>query len=126
MPHRYPYLLLDRVLELDSGRVLGYKNVSANEPHFRGHFPGNPVMPGVLTLEGLLQLAWILYEGQGRPRLVGVDRLRFRKQVKPGDRLDLEVVEVEADGDVRKLKATARVEGKVASEGTLTVCLERT
>ena len=122
LPHRYPCLLLDRVSELDTGRAVGYKNVSANEPHFRGHFPGNPVMPGVLTLEGLVQLAWLLYGREGR--LVAVDRLKFRLQVKPGDRLDLEVVEVEADGDLRKLKATARVDGRTASEGLLTIRLE--
>lgn len=113
--------MLDRVLEVEPGRARGYKNVSANEPHFRGHFPGNPVMPGVLTIESLLQLAWILYAEQGQPRLEGVDRLKFRRQVKPGDRLDLEVVETAAEGDVRKLKVVARVEDQVASEGILTV-----
>lgn len=115
--------MLDRVLELEPGRARGYKNVSSNEPHFRGHFPGNPVMPGVLTIESLLQLAWVLYAGQGALRLAGVDRLKFRRQVKPGDRLDLEVLETEAEGDLRKLKVVAKVEDQVASEGLLTVRL---
>lgn len=115
--------MLDRVLELEPGRARGYKNVSANEPHFRGHFPGNPVMPGVLTIESLLQLAWVLYAEQGQPRLEGVDRLKFRRQVKPGDRLDLEIVETAAEGEVRKLKVVARVEDQVASEGLLTLRL---
>lgn len=121
LPHRYPYLMLDRVLELEPGRARGYKNVSANEPHFRGHFPGNPVMPGVLTIESLFQLAWILYAEHGQPRLVAVDRLKFRRQVKPGDRLDLEIQETEADGGLRKVKVVARVEDQVASEGILTL-----
>ena len=115
---------MDRVLELGEGRARGFKNVSVNEPHFRGHFPGNPVMPGVLTIEALQQLAWLLYHGQGRPRLEGVDRLKFRRRVLPGDRLDLEVQEVEADGPLRKVRAVAQVEGQVVSEGLLTLRLE--
>lgn len=79
-------------------------------------------MPGVLTVEALLQLAWILYGGEGRLRLVGVDRLKFRRQVKPGDRLDLEVQEVESEGAARRVRAVAQVDGQVASEGIL--CLE--
>lgn len=115
---------MDRVLELGEGRARGFKNVSVNEPHFRGHFPGNPVMPGVLTIEALQQLAWLLYHGQGTPRLEGVDRLKFRRRVLPGDRLDLEVQEVESDGPLRKVRAVAQVEGQVVSEGLLTLRLE--
>ena len=124
LPHRAPCLLLDRVLGVEGGRAWGYKNITMNEPQFRGHFPGNPVLPGVMTIEALLQLSWVLYHGQGRPRLVGVDRLKFRRQVKPGDRLDLEVQELETQGEIRKLRAVAQVDGQVASEGVLTVCLE--
>ncbi len=124
MPHRFPMLLLDRVLGVEGGRVWGYKNITMNEPQFRGHFPGNPVLPGVMSIEALLQLSWILYQAQGQPRLVAVDRLKFRRQVKPGDRLDLEVQEFEAEGDIRRLRAVARVEGQVSCEGILTVCLD--
>ncbi len=124
VPHRPPFLLLDRVLGVEDGRAWGYKNITMNEPQFRGHFPGNPVLPGVMTIESLLQLSWVLYHGRGRPRLVGVDRLKFRRQVKPGDRLDLEVQELEAEGEIRKLRAVAQVDGQVASEGVLTICLE--
>lgn len=124
IPHRPPFLLLDRVLGVEGGRAWGYKNITMNEPQFRGHFPGNPVLPGVLTIEALLQLTWVLYHGQGRPRLVGVDRLKFRRQVKPGDRLDLEVQEIEADGERRRVRARAEVDGQVASEGVLTLCLD--
>lgn len=124
VPHRPPFLLLDRVLGVEDGRAWGYKNITMNEPQFRGHFPGNPVLPGVMTIEALLQLSWVLYHGRGTPRLVGVDRLKFRRQVKPGARLDLEVQELEAEGEIRKLRAVAQVDGQVASEGILTLCLE--
>jgi len=79
VPHRFPMLLLDRVLGIEEGRAWGYKNITMNEPQFRGHFPGNPVLPGVMSIEALLQLTWILYRTQGHPRLVGVDRLKFRR-----------------------------------------------
>jgi len=124
LPHRPPLLLLDRVLGVEEGRAWGYKNITMNEPQFRGHFPGNPVLPGVLTIESLLQLTWFLYFGQGSPRLVGIDRLKFRRQVKPGDRLDLDVQEIEADGEQRRVRARAQVDGQIASEGVLTLCLE--
>jgi len=124
LPHRPPFLLLDRVLGVEPGRAWGYKNITMNEPQFRGHFPGNPVLPGVLTIESLLQLTWILYSGLGSPRLAGIDRLKFRRQVKPGDRLDLEVQEVEIDGEYRRVRVRAQVDGQVASEGILTLFLE--
>lgn len=121
--------MLDRVLELGDGRASGFKNVTCNEPHFRGHFPGDPVMPGVLTLEGLFQLTQVLYLhearerglSQGLARLLGVDRMKFRLRVRPGDRLDLEVTEVAREGGGRTVRAEARVEGRVASEALLRV-----
>ena len=124
LPHRPPFLLLDRVLGVEADRAWGYKNITMNEPQFRGHFPGNPVLPGVLTIESLLQLTWILYFNQGRPRLAGIDRLKFRRQVKPGDRLDLEGQEIESDGEYRRVRVRTQVDGQVASEGVLILCLE--
>ena len=96
LPHRYPFLLIDRVTELIAGeRLLGYKNVTSNEPFFQGHFPGNPVMPGVLIVEALAQAASILMtdgeESDLIPLFMGIDRARFRRQVVPGDQLQLEV-----------------------------------
>ena len=99
LPHRYPFLLVDRVVEFEAGkRVLAYKSVSANEPFFQGHFPGHPVMPGVLVIEAMAQTGGILYQlthgntAEGKLfYLVKVDNARFSKMVVPGDRLELEV-----------------------------------
>lgn len=95
LPHRYPFLLIDRVLELDPGKsVVALKNVTANEPFFQGHFPGQPVMPGVLIVEAMAQAAAIMYDGDkrisdGLRLLVGIDKARFKRQVVPGDQLIL-------------------------------------
>ena len=98
LPHRYPFLLVDRVIELSvNERAVGLKNVTCNEPFFQGHFPGRPIMPGVLLLEALAQLGGILAirssEAQGTPVvfLTGIDKAKFRKPVTPGDQLRLEV-----------------------------------
>ncbi|GMU53506.1 MAG: hypothetical protein AMXMBFR33_26520 [Candidatus Xenobia bacterium] len=119
MPHRYPCLLLDRVLELDEKRATGYKNVTINEPYFRGHFPHFPVMPGVLQIESLLQLAWI-FLGRGF-RVVRIERLKFRRQVVPGDRLDLQVELLEREGERYRLRCQALVEEKTAMQGDFTL-----
>jgi len=92
LPHRYPFLLVDRILELEEGRIVGVKNVTINEPFFQGHFPGEPVMPGVLVLESMGQVAAVMIinreELKGKfTYLVGLDRVRFRKPVLPGDQL---------------------------------------
>ncbi len=124
LPHRYPFLLIDRVIELEAGRKLvGYKNVTINEPFFNGHFPGHPVMPGVLILEALAQAAALLaYKSTGLDPnsrvtyLMGIDGARFRKPVVPGDRLQLEVEVLKHKATVWKQKGTAFVDGQKVAE----------
>lgn len=121
--HRYPFLLVDRILELEEGkRAVGIKNVAANEDFFNGHFP--PVMPGVLIVEALAQVSaveMLTKEGnQGRlGLLVGIDKCRFKQQVRPGDRLRLEVEITRLKGPVGKGKGIATVDGEVACEAEL-------
>ncbi len=130
LPHRYPFLLVDRVLELTAGeRIVALKNVTANEPFFSGHFPGQPLMPGVLICEAVVQAGGILARAsvdapnqQGKvAMLTGLDHVRFRRQVVPGDQLRLEVEIVRRRGTFWKMRGTARVEGKVAAELEFTV-----
>lgn len=125
LPHRYPFLLVDRVTEVNPGvRAVGYKMVSANEPHFTGHFPELSLMPGVLIIEAMAQLGGIAvlsmdaYQGK-RPMLAGVDGFRFRKAVRPGDRLDMEVVIDKLRGTMGKGIGKAFVDGQLVSEGTI-------
>jgi 3-hydroxyacyl-[acyl-carrier-protein] dehydratase len=124
LPHRYPFLLIDRVTEIEPGKQLtGFKNVSVNEPFFQGHFPNHPVMPGVLILEALAQAAAVLaYKSAGfNPEthvvyLMGIDGARFRRPVVPGDRLTLQVEVLRAKATVWKQKGLATVDGQVAAE----------
>ena len=124
LPHRYPFLLVDRVVEVVPGqKLVAFKNVTVNEPFFEGHFPGHPVMPGVLILEALAQASAILaYKSEGMDPtkkvtyLMGVDNARFRKPVVPGDRLELQVEVVKHKGAVWKQKAEARVDGHTVAE----------
>ena len=133
LPHRYPFLLIDRVVEFEKGkRILGYKNVSFNEPYFSGHFPQKPIMPGVLVLEALAQAAGILAFGtleQGDEEssvyyLVGIDGARFKRPVVPGDSLMLEVEMVRQMRSIYKFNAVARVENEVVAQVEL-MCTER-
>jgi 3-hydroxyacyl-[acyl-carrier-protein] dehydratase len=123
--HRYPFLLVDRILELDEGkRAIGIKNVTANEPFFNGHFPDYPVMPGVLIVEALAQVSAVIMltkEGnQGRLGLLaGIDKCRFKKQVKPGDQIRLEVEIVRLKGPIGKGKGIATVDGELVCETEL-------
>jgi 3-hydroxyacyl-[acyl-carrier-protein] dehydratase len=125
LPHRYPFLLVDRVVEIVPGQKLtAYKNVTINEPFFNGHFPGHPVMPGVLILEALAQASAILaYKSENMDPaqkvtyLMGVDGARFRKPVVPGDRLQLVIEVLRHKGAVWKTKGTALVDGVKVSEG---------
>ncbi|MFO1195848.1 MAG: 3-hydroxyacyl-ACP dehydratase FabZ [Burkholderiaceae bacterium] len=128
LPHRYPFLLVDRVLELEAGkRIVALKNVTINEPFFVGHFPHLPVMPGVLQIEALAQAAGILsFQTMGRVSddrsvyyFVGIDSARFKRPVVPGDQLRLEVEIVRVARSIWKYRGRATVEGQVAAEAEL-------
>ena len=122
LPHRFPFLMVDRITEWEAGkRAVGYKNVSINEPFFPGHFPGRPIMPGVLIIEAMAQVAATLaVRGAGKGNqvyLLGVDDYRVRKPVVPGDRLDLEAEVLKVKGVFWRFKATAKVDGHVVASG---------
>ncbi|MES0857726.1 3-hydroxyacyl-ACP dehydratase FabZ [Geobacillus sp. G4] len=129
IPHRYPFLLVDRILEIEEGkRAVGIKNVSANESFFAGHFPEYPVMPGVLIVEALAQVGAVvlLQSEENRGRLAffaGIDNCRFKKQVKPGDQLRLEVEIIRARGAIGKGKGIATVDGELVCETELMFAL---
>lgn len=125
IPHRYPFLLVDRIVEWEAGkRAVGIKNVTVNEPFFQGHFPEYPVMPGVLIVEALAQVGAVAVLGMDENRgklafFAGIDKFRFRGQVRPGDVLRLEVELIRLKGAVGKGKATAQVDGRTVAEGEL-------
>ena len=129
LPHRYPFLLVDRVDELVPGdHIRAYKNLTFNEPFFQGHFPGNPVMPGVLICEALAQAGAVailgLDENKGKTAyFASMDKVKFKKKVVPGDVLMLEVELVKIKGPFGIAKATATVDGKVAVSGEFTFAL---
>lgn len=129
IPHRYPFLLVDRIVELEEGkRAVGIKNVTVNEPFFAGHFPDFPVMPGVLITEALAQVGAVailhLEENRGKIGfLVGLDGFRFRDQVFPGDTLRLEVEITRLKGSIGKGRAVAKVDDKIVAEGEIMFAL---
>ena len=127
LPHRYPFLLIDRVIELVSNKkVVALKNVTINEPFFQGHFPGMPVMPGVLIIEAMAQAGGILAFDALPPEkhgallyFMGIDKVKFRKPVVPGDQLIFEVKLTKRRSNVMKMAGTATVDGAVVAEGEL-------
>jgi 3-hydroxyacyl-[acyl-carrier-protein] dehydratase len=131
LPHRYPFLFVDRIVELEPGtRAVGLKSVTANEPQFTGHFPGRPIMPGVLMVEALAQTAGVavltLEAYRGKLGLfAGIDDVRFRRLVQPGDQLRLEVTVEKLRGMFGRVQAVASVDGEVAVEGKLSIIIPR-
>jgi 3-hydroxyacyl-[acyl-carrier-protein] dehydratase len=124
LPHRYPFLLVDRVLEMDEERAVTLKNVTLNEPFFPGHFPEQPIMPGVLILEALAQSGAVLAlhlmgDDHGLFMLTGLDKVRFRRRVIPGDQLRMEVKVIKHHRPLWKMRAEARVDGELAAEAEL-------
>lgn len=130
LPHRYPFLLVDRISEIDPGKkIVGFKNVSINEPFFQGHFPNHPIMPGVLIIESMAQMGGVLAfksakgsEGQ-LVFFLGIDRAKFRRPVYPGDQLRIEVEVLQERPPYWKLKGLAYVDGKLAAEAELKAML---
>ncbi len=129
LPHRYPFLLVDRIIELEENRrAVGIKNVTYNEAFFQGHFPGRPIMPGVLVLEAMAQVGGVMLlvssNNKGKLALFGgADRVRWRKAVVPGDQLVVECKMLRSRGDVGRVEAVARVNGEVVAEAELTYVL---
>ena len=124
LPHRYPFLLVDRILEGEKGKSMqGLKNVSVNEPFFQGHFPSEPIMPGVLILEGMAQVGGILafysipeMVGEKLIYFAGIDKVRFRQTVVPGDQLIYEMEVLKHKGKIWKMAGKAKVDNKVVAE----------
>ena len=125
LPHKYPFLLVDRILELEEGkRALGLKNVTINEPFFEGHFPGYPIMPGVLIVEAMAQVGAVAilsmeaYKGK-LAVFAGIDKMKFKKQVVPGDALIMEAELIAIKHGIGKAKVSSTVDGKIAAIGEL-------
>lgn len=130
LPHRYPLLLVDRIIDFESGRIKGLKNVTINEPFFQGHFPGEPVMPGVLILEAMGQVAAMMIvadpELQGMVTyLTGIEKARFRRPVRPGDQLITTAEITKRRGRVGKVHAFSTVDGDLAAEGDYSFLVAR-
>ena len=132
LPHRYPLLLIDRVIELEpKTRLVAIKNVTVNEPHFTGHFPDYPIMPGVMTIEAMAQAGGVLLLNEFTPEerasqlmvFTGIQEARFRKPVLPGDQMRIEVTILQRRSTMAKLKGEATVVGKLVSDATFTAAL---
>lgn len=130
LPQRYPFLLVDRVTEIESGhRIVGFKNLTINEPFFQGHFPGKPIMPGVLMIEAMAQVAGVLgfYTYNKSPEsghlyvFAGADNVRFKRQVVPGDRLTLEATMTGNKRHIYKFSCRALVDGELAASADLLI-----
>jgi beta-hydroxyacyl-ACP dehydratase FabZ len=132
LPHRYPFLLVDRILEIEKfERVVGIKNVSLNEYFFKGHFPDRPIMPGVLIVEAMAQVGGVLYayslglEGNNTVYFMGIDKCKFRKLVVPGDQIRIEMSVLRKHRRGWKMRGEAYVEGKLAVEAEMLALLEQ-
>lgn len=128
LPHRYPFLLVDKILEMEMGkRIVGIKNVTMNEPFFQGHFPGRPIMPGVLIIEAMAQTGGVLAlksvpPGEVKNKVIlfmSIDKAKFRKPVIPGDQLRFEIDVIRQRSNIMSLKAQALVDGAVAAEAEM-------
>ena len=125
LPHRYPFLLVDRIIELEAERIVGIKNVTINEPFFMGHFPDFPVMPGVLIVEAMAQVAGVLVLSQIPDRkdklvlLASVEEAKFRRPVRPGDQLRIEMKLTRRKASIAKMHGTATVDGLVVAEAEM-------
>ena len=132
LPHRYPFLLVDRVEEIDgSSRAVGYKCVTASEPHFTGHFPGRPIMPGVLIVEAMAQTAAVmvgfskdLVDSSMLVYFMGMDGVKFRRMVRPGDMIRMEIETRRGGGKVWKFTGRATVDGELAAEADFTAMMD--
>lgn len=123
LPHRYPFLLVDKIIEIDGDNsAVGIKNVTFNEPHFTGHFPGKPVMPGVLIIEAMAQTAGAIslragnYDKPGLVYFMTIDNAKFRKPVVPGDRLEIQVKKIKRRGNILRFACEAKVDGALVAE----------
>src|SRR3990172_1880800 len=130
LPHRYPFLLVDRIVEWEPGRrIVGLKNVTINEPFFVGHFPGHPIMPGVLILEAMAQTGGMLVlDSVANPQdklvyFTGIDKVKFRKPVVPGDQLRFEMELLKARSTIFKMQGNAYVDSKLVCEAELTAAI---
>jgi UDP-3-O-[3-hydroxymyristoyl] N-acetylglucosamine deacetylase/3-hydroxyacyl-[acyl-carrier-protein] dehydratase len=126
LPHRYPFLLVDRILEVEpNSRIVGLKNVTINEPFFQGHFPGHPIMPGVLIVEAMAQVGGMLLLGSVEDPenkvvyFMSLDNVKWRRPVKPGDQLIFELIVTQIRGTVCKMRGVARVDGELVAEADM-------
>ena len=130
LPHRYPFLMVDRVVKWEGKKIIAVKNVTANEPHFQGHFPREPVMPGVLIIEAMAQTAALMVHNmpENKDKLVyfaGISNARFRKVVQPGDQLRIEAEIINLKKSFGKARTQAFVDGEVAAEAELTFVTQK-
>jgi UDP-3-O-[3-hydroxymyristoyl] N-acetylglucosamine deacetylase/3-hydroxyacyl-[acyl-carrier-protein] dehydratase len=129
IPHRYPFLMVDRVTKIDGNKITGLKNITINEPFFQGHFPGHPIMPGVLQLEAMAQVAGILMlrraENTGQlAYFMAADGVKWRRPVLPGDTLVIEVELTKVRGKIGKAKGVCKVRDEIVSEAEITFMLQ--
>jgi UDP-3-O-[3-hydroxymyristoyl] N-acetylglucosamine deacetylase/3-hydroxyacyl-[acyl-carrier-protein] dehydratase len=128
LPHRYPFLMVDRITKIEGNKIVGLKNISSNEPYFQGHFPNHPIMPGVLQLEAIAQVAGIMMlrkaENFGKlAYFMSAESVRWRKPVRPGDTLVISVELIKSRGKIGKAKGVCSVNGQTVSEAEVTFVL---